>query len=361
MTVFEEFKKNLQEVRADFEKLLGGDTDKFIQVASNFVEQHSKLLEANKASLYKAITDAAQCRLFLDGQEASLVPFKGTVKMMTGYKGILKMVRNSGELASINAGVVYEADTFEYFVDENGEHIKHIPKFVKERGKPVQTYCVARTKGSDVPPYIEVMTEDEIQACKKASRAGDDSPWNGPFVDEMRKKTVMRRISKRLPMSTDLNTALHSDDDLFVPPADGEDAAPAPEKTTSSRLAGAVGAAAPAPAPSATPAPAPAPTPAPISAPAPEKAEYVEGLIVETKIVQVTKDGKKTDRFACRVGETQWYGTFERNIYDAMNAAKDKKVNCWVIYQDKLNANKQAYKECLDVKEMPIAEDDVLI
>lgn len=358
MTVFEEFKKNFELMRPQFESLLGNDTDKFIQIAENFIQNSPVLLEKNRASLFVAITSAAQCRLFIDGQEASLVYFKDVVKMMTGYKGILKMVRNSGELASINAGVVYEADTFEYFVDENGEHIKHVPKFIKERGKPVQTYCVARTKGNDVPPYIEVMTEDEIQACKKASRAGAESPWNGPFVDEMRKKTVMRRISKRLPMSTDLNTALHSDDDLFVPPADGEETAQAPEKTTSSRLAGAVGAAAPAASAQAeTPASA-APAPA---APAPDKAEYVEGIIVETKIVQVTKDGKKTDRFACRVGETQWYGTFERNIFDAMNAAKDKKVNCWVIYQDKLNANKQPYKECVDIKEMPISSDDVLI
>ena len=233
-TELEALKTSIANLKESLTPLLGADTDKFIQIACNFMDGKPKLLAASRASLFAEITKAAQSRLFLDGQEASLVPFKDQVKLMVGYKGILKMVRNSGELASINAGVVYEKDTFEYFVDEKGEHIKHMPdRFFKERGKPVQTYCIARIKGGN-EPYIEVMSEDEVQSCRKVSRAGDDSPWNGPFADEMRKKTVIRRISKRLPMSTDLNMAIN-DEEFEENPVETVE-----PKTTSTRLEQAV-------------------------------------------------------------------------------------------------------------------------
>jgi recombination protein RecT len=34
----------------------------------------------------------------------------------------------------------------------------------------------------------------------------------------MAKKTVVRRHSKRLPMSTDLDAIMHEDDEMFMPP-----------------------------------------------------------------------------------------------------------------------------------------------
>lgn len=376
ITPLQSFKNSLIESRAALEKLLGNDVDKFIQIAGNFVEQskdRDKILNATRPTLFAAINKAAQCRLYIDGQEASLVVFKDTVTMMTGYKGILKMVRNSGELSSINAGVVYEKDTFEYYVDEKGEHITHKPAFTEDRGKPTMTYCIARTKGTD-EPYVEVMTEKEVDACKKQSAAvkyGGDTPWNGPFADEMRKKTVLRRISKRLPMSTDLNMAIHADDDLFNAPT-AEAAGPEKEeKTTSSKLEKAV-----------SDAPKTATTGARMASEAPKAAEpapasdkpavtkaaeaggdltryTVEGMIVDLKVVNYPAVGeqKAVTRHACKIGEL-WYGTASLAIYQKMTAAADAKLPVKLTFAKMLNTAKKIFHEVYEVETLaPTFED----
>ena len=152
--------------------------------------------------------------------------------------GILKKVRNSGELASITSQIVYEADDFDFYVDEDGEHLKHKPKIFGERGKAIGVYALAKTKDNAV--YIETMTEDDVNKIKSVSK-GKNGPWSGPFQFEMWKKSAIRRLSKRLPMSTDLESTIHADDDMY----DLEDAhrpePPRTEKNKPSRLKDAMG------------------------------------------------------------------------------------------------------------------------
>ena len=345
-TELEALKTSITNLKEQLTPLLGADTDKFIQIACNFLDGKPKLLAANRASLFAEITKAAQSRLFLDGQEASLVPFKDQVKLMVGYKGILKMVRNSGELASINAGVVYEKDTFEYFVDEKGEHIKHMPTLGKDRGKPSQTYCIARIKGGN-EPYIEVMSEEEVMSCKKVSRAGDDSPWNGPFADEMRKKTVIRRISKRLPMSTDLNMAIN--DEEFEEPV----AEPVQEpKTTSTRLEQAV---------------------APV-APATDKPDHPQAPQLEQALSQTVRGfieavgAKPMDKGGFRYWvklSGVFYGTFSETDFRKCEDLFNKKVPVIVMFVTKLTKDKKEFNDLLnimeDVKEDGPSDNDVPI
>lgn len=346
MTELDQLKTSITNLKEQLTPLLGADTDKFIQIACNFLDGKPKLLAANRASLFAEITKAAQSRLFLDGQEASLVPFKDQVKLMVGYKGILKMVRNSGELASINAGVVYEKDTFEYFVDEKGEHIKHMPTLGKDRGKPSQTYCIARIKGGN-EPYIEVMSEEEVMSCKKVSRAGDDSPWNGPFADEMRKKTVIRRISKRLPMSTDLNMAIN-DEEFEEPVAD-----PVQEpKTTSTRLEQAV---------------------APV-APATDKPDHPQAPQLEQALSQTVRGfieavgAKPMDKGGFRYWvklSGVFYGTFSETDFRKCEDLFNKKVPVIVMFVTKLTKDKKEFNDLLnimeDVKEDGPSDNDVPI
>ena len=59
------------------------------------------------------------------------------------------------------------------------------------------------------------MTEAQIQDVKNVSKAKDSGPWSGAFADEMRRKTVLRRLSKRLPMSTDLEQVITRDDEFY--------------------------------------------------------------------------------------------------------------------------------------------------
>lgn len=227
ITPIEEFRRsvNTDAMRQEFKSALPDhiSIDKFLRVLVTAAQMNPELLAADRQSLYSAAMFAAQDGLMPDGKEAVIniyntnVGTKDAPKWVKKCKygamiyGILKKVRNSGELSSIHADVVYEKDKFDHFVDQDGPHLIHRPSLGEDRGKPVQTYAVAKTKDGGV--YIEVMSEKQVDDVRKVSKSKDSGPWAGDFKDEMRKKSVLRRLSKRLPMSTDIETLMHRDDD----------------------------------------------------------------------------------------------------------------------------------------------------
>ena len=75
------------------------------------------------------------------------------------------------------------------------------------------TYAYAITKDGGV--YHEEIDEIGMTAIEKCCKA-KDTPWKGPFKDEMRRKSVVRRLCKyRLPSSTDMEGIIRRDDDLY--------------------------------------------------------------------------------------------------------------------------------------------------
>jgi recombination protein RecT len=73
-------------------------------------------------------------------------------------------------------------------------------------------FAIAKTKDGGV--YIEVMSRSQIEQVRSISRSGNNGPWASWF-GEMARKTVIRRLSKRLPMSTDLAAIIQRDDELY--------------------------------------------------------------------------------------------------------------------------------------------------
>lgn len=177
-----------------------------------------KLLACDRHSLFLACMKSARDGLLPDGREAALVPFWDTKRKahlavyIAMYQGMLKKIRNSGELASLAANVVYENDAFEYELGDN-EHITHKPVFNGPRGAMIGAYAIAKTKDGGI--YRRVLTGEEIKKIKAFSKA-EHGPWQGDFESEMWIKSAIRRLSKILPQSTDLNQYLASGPPLPV-------------------------------------------------------------------------------------------------------------------------------------------------
>lgn len=184
--------------------------ERFMRVVLTAVRGNADLLNADRQSLFEACMKAAQDGLLPDSREGALVIFGKKVQWMPMIGGILKKVRNSGELVSIAAHVVYENDHFEYVLGDE-ERIEHRPA-MSDRGKPVLVYAIAKTKDGGI--YREVMTVDEVEKVRSVSRAKNSGPWSN-WWGEMAKKTVFRRLSKRLPMSSDLDDLIRREDELY--------------------------------------------------------------------------------------------------------------------------------------------------
>ena len=193
---------------------------KFKRIALTAISRNADLLEADRATLFAACLDCAQDGLVPDGREAALVVFKAKVggrwikkvQYMPMIYGVYKKVRNTGEISTLSAHVVYANDAFEYWVDEDGPHLRHAPLLLGERGTEILLYAVCKLKDGSVE--IETMLKGEIEDVRQISKSAGGPAWSN-WWGEMARKTVVRRLSKRLPMSSDQERLMHRDDSMY--------------------------------------------------------------------------------------------------------------------------------------------------
>lgn len=197
--------------------------EKFMRVVLTAVGITPALLNADRRSLYSAAMRAAQMGLLPDGREGAIVSFGNAAQFMPMLGGILKTLRNSGELESIDAQIVNRNDRFTYRPGLDPVPV-HEPDWFGDRGEVVGVYCVARMK--DGGTYVEVMSKAQVEKVREVSRSKNNGPWV-QWWDEMARKTVIRRLAKRLPMSTDMDGALIDEDEAYDAPRQATPAAPA--------------------------------------------------------------------------------------------------------------------------------------
>jgi recombination protein RecT len=220
--------------------------ERLARIVMTTVQNVPKLLDCTPESLIRCVLQAAQLGLEPDGLlgQAYLIPFENKKKqivectLIVGYKGLLKLARNSGEIASIEAHAVRVGDEFSYAFGTEG-FLKHKPaeapllwKEKKEKdvvverwqepdydwnpGRITHFYAVAKLKDGtrqfEVMPVWEVNDiRDNSQGYKAAKNFGIPSPWIDHYP-EMGKKTVLRRICKMLPASIELARAVALDE-----------------------------------------------------------------------------------------------------------------------------------------------------
>lgn len=185
--------------------------EKFVRVVMTAINTNPDLQKADRQSVLAAAMKCAQDGLMPDGREAALVTYGNKASYLPMIAGVLTKVRRSGELETINAHVVYEKDVWSYALGDD-ERIEHRPYMEGDRGKPIAVYAIAKTKDGGI--YREVMSVAEVEQVRNVSRAKGNGPWV-QWWGEMARKTVLRRLSKRLPMSTDLQQVFQRDDDHY--------------------------------------------------------------------------------------------------------------------------------------------------
>lgn len=203
-------RQNLTAMAPEFRAALPAHVpvEKFTRVAMTAIQNNPDLQGADRRSLFGAIVRLAQDGLLPDGREAAIVLFGNKAQAMPMIAGVLKKIRQSGDVSYISAQIVYANDRFKWTLgfDENVEH--EPAPLDQEPGEPVAAYAVAVLK--DGSRLLEVMRKSEIEKVRQVSRAKNNGPWV-QWWGEMARKTVMRRLSKRLPMSTDLDDHFERD------------------------------------------------------------------------------------------------------------------------------------------------------
>lgn len=188
------------------------NSDRFVRIAITTIRQNPKLAQCNQESLLGALMVSAQLGLEpgVLGQ-CYLIPYGRECQFQIGYKGMIELLRRSGQLKDIYAYSVYENDEFEmtYGLDRD---LKHKPN-LQNKGNFIGCYCVAVLK--DDARAFEYMTKDEIEAHgKKFSKTYGNGPWKTDF-EAMAHKTVVKKMLKWLPLSVEFLEMANKDEKTF--------------------------------------------------------------------------------------------------------------------------------------------------
>lgn len=188
---------------------------RFQRVLVTSVLHDDRLAAVDPMKVIKAALKIAPLGLLTDpilGEAYLIADSRGEVQVRIGYRGLLKLARQSKEIASIYAHEVYENDEIDCLLGDQ-KKLHHKPNLFGERGEVVGYYAVVRYTNGETD--FEPMTTEQIDAIRdrsdgwKAFKANriKDTPWASSY-DEMAKKTCLRRLLKRLPTSADLADAL---------------------------------------------------------------------------------------------------------------------------------------------------------
>lgn len=178
--------------------------ERFMRIAVTAITKNPKLAECTQASLMGCLLDLAQLGIEADGRRAHLIPYGTTCTLIIDYKGLVELVKRSGEVVTIHADKVCKNDKFEVNL---GEITKHQIDYTKERGEAYAYYAYAKMKDGSL--QTEVMTKAEVEKIRQTSKGKNATPWTQHF-EEMAKKTVFRRLSKWLPMLPEVAQKLDS-------------------------------------------------------------------------------------------------------------------------------------------------------
>ena len=218
-TIFDIIKAGEQQFAAALPKHI--NSERFTRIAITTIRQNPKLAECNAESLLGSLMTIAQLGLEpgVLGQ-CYLIPFKnnklGTIEcqFQLGYKGMIELLRRTGQLSDIYAYTVYSNDEFsiEYGLERT---LKHIPAFSNTdgRGEIVGFYSVAILK--DGTRAFEYMTKREVIEHEEKYRKGNfkNDIWNKNF-EEMALKTVTKKMLKWLPISVEMIENLRKDEQI---------------------------------------------------------------------------------------------------------------------------------------------------
>jgi phage RecT family recombinase len=183
--------------------------DRMTSLVLGCLRKNPKLLSCTQTSLFSAIAQASTLGLEMDGTlgQAYLVPYGSECTLIVGYKGLLSLMRRSGEVSTITLEVVLEGDQFEYQLGDE-PYIRHVPSEDPDRESKTIThaYCVVTLKDSGKQRSVWGRAKlDAHMKMYSPSHTKSDSPWRTSF-GTMCKKTVVRDMVNRglVPVSAEL-------------------------------------------------------------------------------------------------------------------------------------------------------------
>jgi recombination protein RecT len=199
------------------------------RVAITAYSKSTELQKCSAMSIVAGVIQASEMGLELTGPlgHAYLVPrWNSKTKSLEatfqiGYRGFIDLAHRSGRVKTFCAQVVYQNDTFDFQYGSDPK-LHHKPTETT-RGDVTHVYavCLQTNGGVDFEVFtLQDIVDHVTQYCPDADKAW--SPWKTAWK-EMAKKTVIRRLAKRVPLSVEFARAADLDGQNETLPLGGDD------------------------------------------------------------------------------------------------------------------------------------------
>lgn len=199
--------RQIEELLPDFMKDQAARLVKRAMVT--FARKSDDYKEVYPPSFIRAVLEAAELGLAIDGRLAHAVVFNNKVKvggkeewrkevqLMVDYKGIVAVARRNKALVDVWARLIFENDELTLWEEDGVQKYRHVPKLV-DRGALKGVLSVILFAGGRVK--YDWMDNKEVDAVRSRSKSwnakeGGSGPWRTDD-GEMRKKTGIRRVLK---------------------------------------------------------------------------------------------------------------------------------------------------------------------
>jgi recombination protein RecT len=187
--------------------------DRVVRIVLTELRGNERLQKCRPLSVLGSVMHATQLGLEIGSAlgHAYLIPYKDECRLQIGYKGHINLIRRSGEIKTLYAKEVRQGDLFEYEFGTD-PHIKHIP--APDAGEITHFYAVCILTNGGIE--FEVMTVAEVERHRDrfTKAKGSDDPWSTDFA-EMGKKSLILRLGKRLPKSTEAADAERYENKIY--------------------------------------------------------------------------------------------------------------------------------------------------
>lgn len=226
----EMFRAQLEKRLASFEEALPPQITigQFKAVIMRAVMADPALLGADRVSLFESALASASDGLLPDKREGAFVIYNAKVRegkkgegketwikkvqWMPMIRGVFTKLYQTGQVRAAKVAVVYGGDHFRAWTDDAGDHIEY--EEAERQDRSIVRTVFAHVVMKDGGVFVETMKPDEVEKIRAASKAKDSGPWVD-WWEEMAKKSVFRRLAKRLPMSRTIMPVLERDNVLY--------------------------------------------------------------------------------------------------------------------------------------------------
>lgn len=169
------------------------------------VNDSAYLQRCSQASAIQSLQDALSSGLSLDRMvgEACLVPYKNIMQFQPMYKGLVRLILQTGLCSSVNPGLIYEGDKVEKLQVGSSGEVVISPNIDSDRNpEDIRAVYVVfgRENGTD---YVEFMTRAEIDRIRDLAERklapGKSLPaWENHY-GQMAIKACVKRGTKYFP------------------------------------------------------------------------------------------------------------------------------------------------------------------